>query len=135
MADWQKAKDVPELADLFAGNVPPYTAPQPQPQPEQPHTAYNTQAWRPQPQTYLVWNILALIFCCVPLAIPGIVYAAMVSSRYQNGDYDGAVRASNTARNWLIASVVTGIVFQGVMALSTIPAAILSSIMSTFQHL
>ena len=131
MADWQKAKDVPELADLF--NIPTYTAPQPQQQPEQTQTDFNAQAWRPQPETYLVWNILALVFCCVPLAIPGIVYSAMVSSRYQSGDYDGAVRASNTARNWLIASVVTGIVFNGVMFLSSIPAAFLSSIAAMFQ--
>ena len=64
MADWQKAKDVPELADLF--NIPTYTAPQPQQQPEQTQTDFNAQAWRPQPETYLVWNILALVFCCVP---------------------------------------------------------------------
>ena len=44
--------------------------------------------------------------------VPGIVavfYSAQVSSRYHNGDIEGAKRASKAAEAWIIASFVLGL--------------------------
>ena len=49
---------------------------------------------------YLVFAILATVFCCLPAGIPGIIYAAQVNTKLQAGDYAGAVIASNNAKTW-----------------------------------
>jgi hypothetical protein len=46
----------------------------------------------------------------MPLGIVSIVYAAKVNSLYEDGNYDEAIRASKNAKNWGIASIVTGVV-------------------------
>ncbi len=88
---WVKASTVPELASLFGANVPP---------PVQNATADFNSAPLIRPKTYLVESILVTLFCCMPFGIVGIVNAANVESRYNNGDYDGALRASNEAGKW-----------------------------------
>jgi hypothetical protein len=52
------------------------------------------------PKNWLVESILVTIFCCLPFGIVGIVNASSVNSRYQLGDIEGAVRASNEAGKW-----------------------------------
>ena len=47
---------------------------------------------------YLVWSILATIFCCLPLGIVGIVFAAQVDGKLRSGDYSGAVESSKKAK-------------------------------------
>ena len=47
-----------------------------------------------QPKNYLVESILVTIFCCQPFGIAGIVFASQVNSKYANGDYEGALKAS-----------------------------------------
>jgi hypothetical protein len=64
----------------------------------------------PKPDNYLVWAILTTLFCCLPFGIVSIVFAAQVDSKYNAGDYGGAVDASNKARTWAIASAVVGVV-------------------------
>ncbi len=59
----------------------------------------------PKPDNYLVWAILSTLFCCVPLGIVAIVFAAQVDSKYATGDYAGALIASGRARLWSILSV------------------------------
>jgi interferon-induced transmembrane protein/zinc ribbon protein len=49
---------------------------------------------------YLVQAILVTIFCCQPFGIVAIVYAAQVDGRAAGGDYEGATRASNSAKMW-----------------------------------
>lgn len=71
---------------------------------------YNTGGRPPMPESYLVWAILATILCCVPLGIVSIVNAAGVSSAYNAGDYDLAVKKSENAKKWAIISAVCGIV-------------------------
>lgn len=53
---------------------------------------------------YLVWSILAAIFCCQIPGIVAIVYSAQVNGKLAAGDYKGALDASNTARSWAWAS-------------------------------
>ena len=52
------------------------------------------------PKTWLVESILVTLFCCMPFGIVGIVYAAMVESRFYAGQYDAALQASQTAGKW-----------------------------------
>ena|SRR5271166_1449646 len=58
---------------------------------------------------YLVFAILATVFCCLPAGIPGIVYAAQVSGKLQAGDYAGAKAASDNAKMWCWISFGLGL--------------------------
>ena len=68
----------------------------------------------PMPSTYLVWSVLATVFCCFIPGIVGIVYSSMVSSKYYAHDYEGAKRASERAQIWIIISIVLGVVTNAV---------------------
>lgn len=50
--------------------------------------------------SHLVPAILVTLFCCVPLGIVSIVYAAQVNSKLQAGDYQGAMAYSKNASLW-----------------------------------
>lgn len=60
---------------------------------------------------YLAQAILTTIFCCVPLGIPAIVFAAQVNSKLAAGDRAGAVEASKKAKLWCWISFVAGVGF------------------------
>jgi hypothetical protein len=60
---------------------------------------------------YLVFAILATLFCCIPFGIPAIVFAAQVNSRLQAGDLAGAQAASRNAKLWCWISVGVGLGF------------------------
>lgn len=61
------------------------------------------------PPNYLVHAILATIFCCLPLGIASIVFAAQVNGKYASGDYAGAQEASRKAKQFAIWSAVIGV--------------------------
>lgn len=61
-----------------------------------------------QPKNYLIEAILVTIFCCQPFGIVSIIYAAQVNSKYTEGNYEGAIKASKNAKNWMIASIISG---------------------------
>jgi hypothetical protein len=63
---------------------------------------------------YLVFAILATVFCCLPAGVPAIVYAAQVNGKLQMGDVAGAQAASNNAKLWCMISAGLGL---GVVAL------------------
>lgn len=52
------------------------------------------------PKTWLAESILVTLFCCMPFGIVGIVNASKVESRYNSGDTEGAIRASEEAKKW-----------------------------------
>ncbi|MBB1062150.1 CD225/dispanin family protein [Marilutibacter spongiae] len=54
----------------------------------------------------LVWAILTTLFCCMPLGIVSIVYAARVDGLRAAGDIAGARSAADSARNWALASAI-----------------------------
>ncbi|KAF1712620.1 hypothetical protein CSC70_03725 [Pseudoxanthomonas kalamensis DSM 18571] len=58
----------------------------------------------------LVWAILATLFCCLPLGIVSIVYAAQVNGKLAAGDVAGAQESSNKAKQWAIWSVIAWVV-------------------------
>lgn len=76
---------------------------------------------------YLVQAILVTIFCCLPLGIVAIVFAAQVNGKLAAGDYTGAVGTSKKAKMWcwlsfgiglgviviwLVFAVLTGVLSQ-----------------------
>ena len=58
---------------------------------------------------YLVWAILATVFCCMPLGVVAIVHAAQVNGKWQAADYDGAIETSNKAGTWCWVSFWVGL--------------------------
>ena len=62
------------------------------------------------PPNYLVWAILSTIFCCLPLGIASIVFAAQVNSKFASGDVAGAQESSRKAKQFAIWSAVAGVV-------------------------
>ena len=70
-----------------------------------------------KPKSNLVMAILVTLFCCLPMGIVSIVYAAQVDSKWHAGDWQGAERASRSAKNWATASIVGGLIFSVVYGL------------------
>jgi len=66
----------------------------------------NQSAVRKDPPNYLIPSILFTIFCCLPLGIPAIIFAAQVNSKLAAGDYDGAVSASRKAKLFMIIGAI-----------------------------
>ena len=62
------------------------------------------------PSSYLLWSVLCIVFCCSVLGIVATVFSCQVSSRFYNGDYEGAERASRRAQAWIIASFCVGVI-------------------------
>lgn len=77
---------------------------------------------------HLVWAILTTLFCCLPLGIVSIVYAAQVDGKRAAGDLAGAWEASRKAKLWAIWSAVSApiliaawmILFGGLAALGSL---------------
>ena len=136
LATWCKASTLPELAGSLAGEsenaeggsgsaaedhaqAPVFNMP------EVPTRAAGPISSRPsylesrgpveipdRPTTYLGWSIAAIILCCMPPAIVALVYSLKVSSKYNEGDYAGAQKASERAEIWLIVAIVAGLVWM-----------------------
>ena len=70
----------------------------------------------------LVWAILATVFCCMPLGIPAIVYAARVDGKMASRDFFGARADSDNAKKWAIIAAIAGAVL-GVLYLIALVAA------------
>ncbi|WP_297089066.1 CD225/dispanin family protein [uncultured Draconibacterium sp.] len=61
------------------------------------------------PPNYLVFAILVTIFCCQILGIVSIVFAAQVNSKFNAGDYQGALNASKNAKLWAWIGLASGL--------------------------
>jgi hypothetical protein len=66
---------------------------------------------QPRPKNWLVESILVTIFCCLPFGIVGIVNAASVNSKFNAGDYTGALESSKNAGKWTKTGFWIGLVF------------------------
>lgn len=119
MADWADASTVDEMGDWFVATPPPIKVviQGNEPQTIEIHTnqsggqAINEQK-PPIPFSWLVPSIIATVCCCVPFGIVGIVYAAKVDTRYNQGDYQGAQAAADSAKTWFWWSVgVAGFIY------------------------
>lgn len=69
------------------------------------------QTTKPQapPPNYLVFAILVTLFCGKIFGIISIVFAAQVNSKWNAGDYEGALNASKNAKLWAWISFAVGI--------------------------
>ncbi|MCC4595732.1 CD225/dispanin family protein [Xanthomonas campestris pv. phormiicola] len=68
----------------------------------------NTTA--PQVSNNLVWAILSTLFCCLPLGIVSIVFAAQVNTKLAAGDVAGARESADKAKKWAIYSAIAWVV-------------------------
>ena len=76
-----------------------------------------SQQWTPPPATggtttvpnYLVPAILS-IFCCWPLGIVAIIFAAQVNGKVASGDFTGAADASKKAKLFSFIAIGIGVV-------------------------
>ena len=75
-----------------------------------------SQNWTPPPAggtsatvpNYMVPAIIS-IFCCWPLAIPAIIFAAQVNNKAQAGDIAGAQDASKKAKMFSFIAIGLGL--------------------------
>ncbi len=119
MAEWQPARDLPQFRDAVAGSRNPPMAVGYQPQ-----SGYSPSAGPAQPLAYAIpagfdgssappktwlWQSIACLLCCWPLAIVAIVYAAQVNSKWAGGDYVGAQHSSNQAALFVKISFFLGL--------------------------
>lgn len=65
-----------------------------------------------KPENYLIQSILVTLCCCLPLGIVAIVYAAQVDSKWNAGDQQGAITASENAKKWSWIAFGLGIVLN-----------------------
>lgn len=54
----------------------------------------------------LVWAILTTLFCCLPLGIVSIIYAAQVDGKRAAGDIAGAREAARKAGRWALCAAL-----------------------------
>jgi len=67
-------------------------------------------AVNPQIPNHLVWAILTTLFCCMPLGIVSIVFAAQVNGKIAAGDIVGAREASDKAKKFSMWAAIAGVV-------------------------
>jgi hypothetical protein len=114
-----------------ADTAPPEAAPEPSSPPpispaqggpaDYPATA---RARPTKPDNYLVWAIVATLFCCWPAGIPAIVYAAQVDAKYNAGDYLGARESADKAQFWTWLSVGATLALVAIVILVQIALAL-----------
>jgi hypothetical protein len=78
---------------------------------QEPRPASSTAGLPPfaKPSTHMVWAVLSAIFCCLPLGVVAVVYAAQVNTKWATGDWIGAAESSERAKTWAQIALVTGI--------------------------
>lgn len=75
-----------------------------------------SQEWTPPPSSgdpasvpnYLVPAIIS-IFCCLPLGIVGVIFAAQVNSKVATGDTAGALESSKKAKMFSFLAIGLGL--------------------------
>lgn len=58
---------------------------------------------------YLLWNVLATLFCCIPCGIAGIVFSCLSNSAKGRGDFETAARNAHTAKTLFWISFGAGL--------------------------
>lgn len=61
------------------------------------------------PPTRLGWSIATTALCFLPLGLVAVYHSLRCASLIEAADLEGATRASARAKNWLIATVVIGL--------------------------
>lgn len=63
-----------------------------------------------RPKSYMAWNIVALLCCCLPAAVVGLIFSSRVNQKWMRGDVEGAVKASDYAQWAFIISFTLGLI-------------------------
>lgn len=93
------------------GNLKEQAAPAaPQAAPAQPQ--FQAAAPAPQISNYLVQSILVTLFCCLPLGVVAIIFAAQVNGKLAAGDVEGAKSSAKTAKTLCWVSFGGGLAFM-----------------------
>jgi hypothetical protein len=64
------------------------------------------------PDNYLVWAIITTVLCCLPLGIVAIVKSSKVNTLWAQGDYEGALKESASAKLFVILAATIGFIVQ-----------------------
>lgn len=95
--------------------------------PPPPGGGYGAPQGQP-PANNLVWAILSTLFCCLPLGVASIVFAAQVNGKWAAGDVAGAQEAADKAKKFALWGAIAGAV---VIVLYIVFAVILVGASST----
>ena len=138
MPDWEPARRMSELADLFDHPSPgALSTPPPPPgksvtepsyrsrgdsdaagerlddlRPARRQTFHDPMGGAPA-KAWLLESILATVLCCMPFGIPGIVNAAKVEAYNASGDFTRAEHHSREAKKWTLIALGIGLLFYG----------------------
>lgn len=77
--------------------------------------------------SHMVGAILSTIFCCQIGGVIAIVYALQVNSKLAKGDIEGAKSNSTTAKRWIIASIVIGVLLVLLLGLNRLVLGVSSA--------
>jgi hypothetical protein len=116
MATWESASKifgapaVPGSGGLTVPATPPPYAPPPVTGVATPMSTTPPVVAPPKPNNNLIGAILVTLFCCWPLGIPSIVFAAQVDGKHARGDYVGAEDSARKSRLFMWWSLGLGIV-------------------------
>ncbi|HEV7744897.1 MAG TPA: CD225/dispanin family protein [Pyrinomonadaceae bacterium] len=75
----------------------------------QPWSSPSVSAGTSNVQNYMIPAILSTIFCCVPLGVVSIVFAAQVNSKVASGDIAGAMESSKKAKMFMFIAIGGGL--------------------------
>lgn len=64
-----------------------------------------------KPHNNLVWGIVTTILCCLPLGVVSIVKATKVDTLWLQGDFAGAQKAADEAKQWAMYALFGGIAY------------------------
>lgn len=113
MSDWVEAGKVPELSNLFYHNSTSHSNVGSSNQYQQSYNPYSYESqsrieeMRPMPKTWFVESLLVTLLCSLVFGIVGIIYSSKVEPLYRSGDYEGSLRASNSAKLWTLIGFFT----------------------------
>jgi Interferon-induced transmembrane protein len=76
-----------------------------------------SQPWSPPPTSgasanipnYLIPAILSTVFCCLPVGVVSIIFAAQVNSKIATGDIAGAMESSKKAKMFMFIAIGAGL--------------------------
>ena len=86
-----------------------------------------SQEWTPPPSpgapasvpNYLVPSIISL-FCCLPLGIVAVIFAARVNGQVQSGDTAGALESSRKAKMFSYIGLILGLIWIAIWIVMTV---------------
>ncbi|MEN3328933.1 MAG: hypothetical protein V7638_3740 [Acidobacteriota bacterium] len=86
-----------------------------------------SQVWTPPPNSgapasvpnYMVPSIISL-FCCLPLGIVAVIFAARVNGQVQSGDTAGALDSSRKAKMFSYIGLILGLIWIAIWIVMTV---------------